>query len=175
MVFVLAGGPHRTGRPISLMIGTAAGAALIAAASFTIAFGRGRSMLGRPRRWLIAASLLVPVGLFAWKMAWSARYVGMQADSPARLGLRCFGLSVAMAICPLAAVLWSRRSSDPLHPVTTGVALGVAIGASGWVLTDLWCPVGYPRHVLIGHVLPILVLAVVGAMAGRRLIALRLR
>jgi hypothetical protein len=36
-----------------------------------------------------------------------------------------------------------------------------------WVVLDLWCPVAYPRHLLIGHVGPALVLAMAGAILGR--------
>jgi hypothetical protein len=38
------------------------------------------------------------------------------------------------------------------------------------VLIDLWCPVSYLPHLLVGHVLPIAVLAAAGAAIGRRLL-----
>jgi hypothetical protein len=47
------------------------------------------------------------------------------------------------------------------------------VGGLCWVLLDLWCPVGYPRHLLIGHVGPALVLAGIGAVLGRSLLAMR--
>jgi hypothetical protein len=40
------------------------------------------------------------------------------------------------------------------------------------VLVEMWCPVVSPSHVLIGHILPVLVLAVLGALLGARLIAM---
>ena len=57
-----------------------------------------------------------------------------------------------------------------MHPVTSGAASGVAAGAGAWAMIDLWCPVAYPPHLLLGHVLPIVLLTVVGAVLGGRLL-----
>jgi len=43
------------------------------------------------------------------------------------------------------------------------------------VMVDLWCPVAAPRHVAVGHVLPMGVLALFGAALGARVIAMRSR
>ena len=40
-----------------------------------------------------------------------------------------------------------------------------------WMLVDLWCPVAYVGHLLLGHVLPIAVFATIGAAAGSLLSA----
>jgi hypothetical protein len=42
-----------------------------------------------------------------------------------------------------------------------------------WLLVDLWCPVGHFGHLLVGHVLPIALLVVGGALLGRRYVAVR--
>ena len=42
-------------------------------------------------------------------------------------------------------------------------------------MVELWCPVAAPRHVLVGHVLPLGVLALLGATFGARVIAMRPR
>jgi len=65
-----------------------------------------------------------------------------------------------------------RRGSDPLHPVLTAAAFGAAVGAGAWVLVDLWCPVGYVPHVLLGHVLPLLLLIGLSALLGSRVVAM---
>src|SRR4051794_4210585 len=67
-IFVVSGGPRMGGRPMPLVIGSAAGAMVIAALALYAALGRGRSMLGRPRVWLYAVVMLVPVLLFGWKL-----------------------------------------------------------------------------------------------------------
>jgi hypothetical protein len=36
------------------------------------------------------------------------------------------------------------------------------------VLLELWCPVGHPGHLLLGHVLPMIAYGAVGYLAGRR-------
>jgi hypothetical protein len=40
-------------------------------------------------------------------------------------------------------------------------------------MVELWCPVATPAHVALGHVLPIVVMALVGALLGARVIAIR--
>ena len=86
-----------------------------------------------------------------------------------RIGLRCLRLSLAVAAAPFAALLAVRRGTDPLQPAVTGAVLGMASGAFAWVLVDLWCPVAYMPHLLLGHVLPIALLAIAGALAARAL------
>ena len=48
-------------------------------------------------------------------------------------------------------------------------------GACAWVAADLWCPVAYVPHLLLGHILPLFVLAGAGALLGRTLLSLRHR
>jgi hypothetical protein len=157
-------------RPWSLLAATALGAAALAILINVLALGRGRSMLGRSAVLLWAVALGSPLALLAWKMGWTLHY---DVLGPQRFGLRCLALSLAMGAAPFAVLLRSRRRSDPLHPSATGAAVGAAVGAMVWVLVDLWCPVGRPLHLLIGHVLPCLLLVVGGALLGRSWVALR--
>jgi len=83
-----------------------------------------------------------------------------------RPGLRCFSLSLLVAVGPLLCFLAIRRSA-PLRPALNGAVMGLAAGASAWVAVDVWCPVAYLPHLLIGHVLPLFVLAAAGALIGR--------
>jgi hypothetical protein len=41
------------------------------------------------------------------------------------------------------------------------------VRATTWAALELSYPVAYPRHLMIGHVTPEVVLAVVGAVFGR--------
>ena len=88
--------------------------------------------------------------------------------------MRCFGVSLLFGIVPLITFLLARRGSDPVHPRSLGAALGAAGGLWAATLVDLWCPVAFPVHVVLGHVLPALLLAAVGAVLGARLLALAL-
>jgi hypothetical protein len=173
VIFLAFGGVRLDGRASPCMLGTAIGGALIAGAAAWISLQRGRSMLGRPRAWLIAVIVLVPVVLFGWKIWWSAHYTGALAPVAGRYGYRCFVLSLGLAVVPLSAFLWARRASDPTHPRVLGAAAGVAIGASSWTLVDCWCPVAHPAHLLVGHVLPLVLLGLLGMLIGGWIVAVR--
>jgi hypothetical protein len=130
-------------------------------------------MLGRSRWSLVATVAVVPLLLLAWKIGWSARF-GDLDESP-RLGYRCLAISVTMGALPVLLLALSRRGEDPRHPALTGAALGVAVGACAWVLVDLWCPVAGVRHLLRGHLPPIVALGLLGAVLGKLVIAVRAR
>lgn len=172
LVFIAWGGIRVGPRPDRLVLQTALGSAVLAAGLAIVGIGRGRSMLGRPRSWLLMQVLLTPLLLFGWRVLVSSCYPEMMVQWFDRPGLRCFTLSVVLAVAPLLGLLWLRRGSDPLHPRLTAAAFGAAVGAGAWVLVDLWCPVGYVPHVLLGHVLPLLLLIALSALAGSRVIAL---
>lgn len=161
-------------RSVSLVVATAGGALGIAAIALWLALGRGRSMLGRSRRWLLYGSVLIPISLLAWKVGWSMAFGDTMVAWPERLGLRCLSLTVVVALGPLLAFLAIRRSA-PLQPALNGAAMGLAAGACAWVAVDLWCPVAHVPHVLLGHVLPLCVLAGAGALLGQALLSLRRR
>jgi len=168
-------GPHdRLERPVSLVVTTAGGALGVAAAAVWLALGRGRSMLGRSRRRLLLGSVLIPLALLTWKVGSSLAFGAAMVPWPDRPGERCLSLSLLVAIGPLLSFLAIRRSA-PLHPALNGAVLGVAAGACAWVTADLWCPVAHVPHMLLGHVLPLLVLAGAGALLGRTRLAPRVR
>ena len=165
-IFVLSGGVRPTGRPDLLWATTSVGAMAIAAAAMALALRRGPSMLGRPAAHLLAIALATPLILVIWKAAVSAAFPGMTVPWPERPGFRCLSLAIATGIVPAAVFLTLWRGTSPAHPRLTGWVLGTAAGSFAWVLVDLWCPVGYLGHLLLGHVLPILLLAALGAAAA---------
>jgi len=159
-------------RSLWLVITTAGGAVSIAAAAVWLALGSGRSMLGRSRRGLLYGGLLIPLGLLVWKVGASLAFGAAMVPWPERPGERCLALSLLVAAGPLLSFLAIRRYA-PVRPALNGAVLGCAAGACAWVAADLWCPVSYAPHLLLGHVLPILVLAVAGGLLGRAVLALR--
>jgi hypothetical protein len=171
-IFFLAGGLRLEPRPGSLLVATMGGAFAIAVLSILIGIRRGRSMLPRSGWQLALLVASVPVALFLWKIAWSAHAPGMMVEWPHRPGLRCFLLTLALGTAPLASLVVLHRNSEPLRPGLVGAALGTVIGAMAWGLLELWCPVGDPRHLLIGHVAPALLLAMIGAFLGRGILAI---
>ena len=159
-------------RSIWLVATTAGGALGVAAAAVWLALWRGRSMLGRSRNSLLYGSALIPIGLFAWKVTWSLAFGYPMIAWPERPGLKCLVLSLLIAIGPLLAFLAVRRKA-PLRPALNGASMGVAAGACAWVAVDLWCPVASVPHLLLGHVLPLCILAAIGAVLGDAFLSLR--
>src|SRR5688572_17813886 len=159
-------------RPWPLIIATAAGAFGIALAAVWTAFGRSGQMVGRARAKLLAMTIAAPATFVAWKMIWSEQY-GQTEPWPDRPGFRCLAFTFLLAAWPFLALSSVRRESEPTHPRALGAALGVATGTCGAVLVDLWCPVAHPGHLLVGHVLPIVILGIVGVWVGDRILAIR--
>jgi hypothetical protein len=170
-------GPHRhVERSIWLVATTTVGALGIAATALWLAHCRGGSMLGRPRSWLLYGIALIPLGLFAWKVSCSLAFGDPMVEWLERPGLKCLSLSLLVATGPLLASLAAvARRSAPVQPALNGAAIGVASGACAWVALDLWCPVASVSHLLLGHVLPLSILAGTGALLGQALLSLRSR
>jgi len=125
--------------------------------------------------WLTAVVVGTPALLFAMMFAFAVLHPEVTLLHPERIGYRCLGLTLAGAVFPLLSLAFIRRGSDPVHPVATGAALGAACGAAAGVMVELWCPVAAPRHVAVGHILPIAIVSVLGALLGARVIAMRAR
>lgn len=161
-------------RPVWLVAATVGGALGVAAMAVWLALGRGRSMLGRSRRRLLYGSVLIPVSLLVWKVCGGIAFGEAMVAWPERPGERCLVLSLLVAVGPLLSFLAIRRRV-PVRPALNGAAMGFAAGACAWVAVDLWCPVAYVPHLLLGHVLPLFVLAGAGALLSRALLSLRPR
>jgi hypothetical protein len=175
LVFAQVGGLRLGPRPLALVATTALGASGVAALALFAGVGRGSSMLGRSRGWLLTCAAIVPVAFLLWKVSASWGVPHMMNPWPSRPGLRCFALTTLLAAWPMAALVWERWGSDPVHPRTLGVTLGVAAGAAAAVLVDLWCPVGHVPHLLTGHVAPILLFGGLGSLVGARALGIRPR
>ena len=175
LFFAFDGLHHGQGRPSWFYVASSLGWMAVAALSLWAAFGRGGSALGRSRIWLTAVVVGTPALLFAMMFAFAVVHPEVTLLHPERLGLKCLGLTVAGAVFPLLSLAFVRRGSDPVHPVATGAALGAACGAAAGVMVELWCPVAAPRHVAVGHILPIAIVSLLGAMMGARVIAMRSR
>ena len=171
--FAFNGTEHGQGRAPWFYIASCVGWFAVAAVSMWAALGRGSSVAGRPRAWLLAVVAGTPALLFAMMFGLGVVQPEAMLLHSERLGLKCLGLTVAAALFPLLGLAVVRRQSDPVHPIATGAALGAACGASAGVMVEMWCPVAAPRHVAIGHILPIFIMAAIGALLGARVIAMR--
>jgi len=138
----------------------------VAALSLWGALGHGRGASWRSRSALLAWALGTPAALFGIMIALGSLDPAMMEIHPEKWGRMCLPLTLAAAALPMLALQVARRESDPVHPALSGAALGSACGAAAGVMVELWCPVSTPRHIALGHILPILLLAFVGALTG---------
>jgi hypothetical protein len=171
VLFFIKGGLRVTGRPPSLIALTSLGTAVFVGVGMWLLFTRGPSGLRRPRAVLIGAGLLSTVAFVAWRYGVSAAY-GRVGIWPDRVGLRCLSLAVMTGGLMLFAALMSWRRTEAVTPISTGAAFGAGAGLGSALLVDLWCPVSYVPHLLLGHVLPILILSVAGGLIGGRVLSL---
>jgi hypothetical protein len=173
-VSVAIGRPGLRGRPLAYVAGLAIASLLIAAAATWAGVARGRSMLGRTSAWRMAAAMLTPAMLLAASLAFGSLWPQTVTDS-SELGahLLCLAGTTAFALGPLAAFMAMRRAADPVAPRLTGAAIAAAAGAWGALGIELHCRYASPLHVVVGHVLPVALLALAGMVVGARLLAIR--
>lgn len=173
LYFAFDGIEHGKGRSAWFYVTCAVSWTAVAAVSLWGALGHARAASWRSRSALAAFALATPAFLFASMFAVALVDPDVATVHPERTGYKCLGLTLAAAAFPLVALLYAKRESDPVHPSFTGAALGSACGAAAGIMVELWCPVAAPQHVAVGHILPIVVLAGLGALLGRRTLGLR--
>ena len=171
LFFYWGGLAHAAGRPPMITAGIALGALLLAVACAGVAWWRGKSLVGRSAGALVAVAVLAPIATYVWLVSWHSRYV----DPFSKFGWRCLSMNLVAGAALLGAALFLRKRTIAVHPSAAGAALGAAAGAFGGVTVDVWCPLTASPHVLVGHVLPIAILALSGALAGRLVLPIRAR
>ena len=182
-VFVVWGGFRGYDREPLLVLGTFVVTLVLAVVAQVIGVGKslsssvgsssGTSVSGTSSAWVAAPRVLLvfvvvtPLVLMVWKLGYSSLFDGATRWWPSKPGFRCLLLSCLVGVAALVPAVVSRFGAVAARPVATGAAFGTAAGAVAWTLVDLWCPVGHPQHLLLGHVLPTFLLALVGAALGR--------
>jgi hypothetical protein len=180
---VAAGSASMQGRPVGYVVTLELVWLFIAAGATWLGVTRGRSMLGRSAASKVAVATLTPVALIVtWvvvALAWlesviASAWLEAMDDAPdVHFHTACAVMSIVYALGPLVAFLAIRRSKDPVSPRRAGAAIGAVAGAWGAVVHFPFCECTSPLHVALGHVLPVVVLAVAGAMAGDRVLGVR--
>ncbi len=164
--------PH--GRPSGYILGLFLAWLPIAAVATWAGVSRGRSMLGRPAGWLVAVIALTPVALMA---AWSGIAMAWPSTLHDASGLHqhvvCDIATLMFSVGPLLAFGAVRRRSDPVTPRLTGAAIGTAAAAWGALALHLVCGFTAPVHILLGHVIPIVLVALVGTVLTAQRVAVR--
>ena len=170
-LFCVEGGLRASGRPPSLVAWTSLGTSIFTGVGMWFLFTRGRSGIRRGWAALGLATLVPVIAFVLWRYGLGSLYQ-LASPWPTRAGYRCFAMSVATGGILLGAALLAWRHADPMTPRATGAAFGAGAGLGSALLIDLWCPVSYLPHLLIGHALPIAVLAAAGAAVGGRVVGL---
>ena len=95
--------------------------------------------------------------------AWVARLVGSNA-------VVCLAAIPALAIAPLAAVLWILRAGAPASPALAGAAAGLLAATAGATLYAFHCFDDSPLFVVTWYALAAVPVIALGAIVGRRLL-----
>jgi hypothetical protein len=73
-----------------------------------------------------------------------------------------------LSLVPGWALFAMLRRAAPLERAWTGALATLAAAAIAAAATQIICPVDDPAHQLVGHLLPVAVLSMLGAIAGQR-------
>jgi hypothetical protein len=162
--------PHR---PESFVVLLVCAWLLVVVAATWAGLARGRSMLGRSLATKLSVATLTPCALaLTWLAVAHVQLHALDETPDSLLHMHCALMSVAYALCPLVAFLAVRRGSDPIAPRSGGAAIGAVAGAWGALLYVASCDCTSPIHIALAHLLPISLMAVVGALVGERVLGL---
>lgn len=170
LIFEAVGGfAHAAGRPLGISIALSFGWMIVSAVLTWLVMGRGGTTMSRPPLVLAGATLAAPVLLFGWMHLFHGTYV----EPFQAVGYRCLRYTLLISAAPIVSFLLVRRAIEPRYPGLLGAAAGAACASWAGVLVDLWCPLTNARHVLVGHVAPLVGAILVGAIFGRFSLGLR--
>jgi hypothetical protein len=137
--------------------------------------GRGRSMLGRPTPWLAAVVVGTPLALLA---TWAVVAVGWPSVWTDASGwpdhMVCNRGTMLLSIGPFLALTAIRRRTDTVNPWLTGAAIGTVAGVWAAIVLHFICGHTRPVHMLLGHFLPIVLLALIGTVFAGPVLGIRL-
>jgi hypothetical protein len=85
-------------------------------------------------------------------------------------GVRCALIAAIVGLGAMAAFTAALRRAVPVASRLRGAVLGAAAGAWAGLAVFAFCPSGDHQHLLAGHLLPIIALTLIGAVATPRLL-----
>jgi hypothetical protein len=136
------------------------------------ALSRGRRSFGISGRvvWAVAFGAL---GAFAFSGLFWVPPTGRGALGklgPIILVLPCFVVGMAAGAPMLFACVWALRRHVVVGALARGAALGTSVGLAAAVVLILHCGIPFGGHVVVAHGLPIVALAMLGGLAGGKLL-----
>ncbi|GAC1394784.1 MAG: hypothetical protein NVSMB47_04280 [Polyangiales bacterium] len=161
--------------PASAFFATVGASLLLAIAAVGVSALPGRRGLGAPVTLLVGAACAVPVLYALITALWPMHASGLALPEPAladamRGAIPCVLTSIGVAGLAFLGLAWALRRAVPVAAALRGAALGAAAGAWSGLAMHLHCPHFDRAHVLIGHVAPIVLFAIVGAVVGPRMV-----
>ena len=83
-----------------------------------------------------------------------------------RIGIPCAIETCILGAAPLFALWWAVRRAAPMHGAATGGLVGGGAMLFSFALMRIKCPIDEPAHLLVWHLLPVLLLIAMSALAG---------
>ena len=124
----------------------------------------GRELSRRTLAALVLTALLVFLAL-TLASAWLAP-VALRRKVWVVEALGCFRMAATWGVPALAVAGWLAVRASPTRPVVVGAASGLGVGLMADAGMRLFCGVSTISHVVVGHGAAILLLIVLGALAG---------
>jgi hypothetical protein len=142
----------------------------LASAVTVAALWRGGHGFGAPAFSLALTALLVAplYALFGWFSPVHVTNAGLGAVAISPWGARCVTIAALVGTSVLFAFTLALRRAVPVGVGSRAAAIGAAAGAWAGLAVFVFCPSGDQVHLLSGHVLPIVGLTAIGALAAPR-------
>ncbi len=141
--------------------------AALGAIALYLAVAPGRLGLGATVGWLRGATVSAPIA-FAALAALGATSFDLREPAFFRHAFVCGAVSIALALVPmLAATIGLRRVCVTAAPWRSSL-VGVGVGLAAASTLGLHCSEGGGYHVLLGHVAPVALLALLAMVVVRR-------
>jgi negative regulator of sigma F NrsF-like protein len=145
----------------------------LAVASTLFALWQGRDGLGIGSISLVSiVALVVPVYAALTVLrplhSGAADDVALTGVAISPWGLRCLFVATLVGVPALVIFAAALRRAAAVSSRLRGAALGAAAGAWGGFAVFVFCPSGNLQHLLVGHVLPIAIFTLIGAVALTR-------
>lgn len=149
--------------PQAALLTVTVGVGLLAVSTLIVALAPGTRGLGASVTLLVAlAALTAP----AYAVVTMIAALGASPEIlPAK---NCFSMSMGFAAVALTGLTWALRRSVPAAPIARGALLGACAGAWAGLVIHLHCPCGDRLHILVGHVVPVAIFSILGALISPR-------
>ena len=147
----------------SSMVAVGAATLLLASVATLASVWRNRGGFGLPNAALAAlAVLMAPV--YAMFAVLFAQHVPSGDVVVSPWGARCLAIAALVGTIALVAFGWALRRAAPEATGGRAAAVGACAGAWAGVAVFFFCPSADQPHLLLGHVLPVAILTIAGAL-----------